>query len=247
MPNEVAPKGLLLDYGGTLVDEVRFDPRAGNEALLSRAVHKPAHVGIEQVLARANRVSLEVADRRDEFHLETPWPTLTRLIHEFLGIRFAEPMAELEMAFWKASVTTAPMPGAREALEQFHQSGVSMAVVSNCSFGQDVLRYELGKHGLTERLEFIAVSAEYLVRKPNVLLFETAAAKLGLACGDIWFVGDRLDTDVAGAQAAGMKAVWFHPGDDGPQSSESSILEVASWKELCRYYEALPARSRHAE
>lgn len=27
MPNELPPKGLLLDYGGTLVEEVRFDPR----------------------------------------------------------------------------------------------------------------------------------------------------------------------------------------------------------------------------
>src|SRR5215471_8022036 len=108
MQNELAPKGLLVDYGGTLVDEVRFDDRAGNEALLTRAVHRPPHISIEQVLARANRVSMEVAARRDEFQLETPWPTLTRLIHDFLGIRFGEPMAELEMAFWRASVTTTP-------------------------------------------------------------------------------------------------------------------------------------------
>jgi len=216
MPHDVAPKGLLLDYGGTLVEEVGYDPRAGTEALLARAVHVPAHTTIEQVLARVNRVSLEVAERRNVFQLETPWPTLTRLIYDFLGIRFAEPMAELEMSFWKASVTTMPMPGARETLEQLRRSGVRMGVVSNCSFSQDVLRYELGKHGLAERLEFIVVSAEYSVRKPNVLLFEMAAAKLGVACNDIWFVGDRLDTDVAGAKAAGMKAVRFQPGNATP-------------------------------
>jgi HAD superfamily hydrolase (TIGR01662 family) len=232
MPHEVTPKGLLLDYGGTLVEEVRFDRRAGTEALLARAVHVPAHISIEQVMARVNRVTMEVADRRDEFQLETPWPTLTRLIYDFLGIRFAEPMAELEMLFWKASVTTMPMPGAREALEHFHRSGVRMAVVSNCLYSPDVLRYELGKHGLTDRLEFIVVSAEYSVRKPHALLLETAAAKLGLACNDIWYVGDRLDTDVAGAKAAGMKAVWFQPGNASRQSSDDSILEVASWQEL---------------
>jgi HAD superfamily hydrolase (TIGR01662 family) len=235
MPNERAPKGLLLDYGGTLVEEVRFDVRAGNEALLARAVYKPAHIGIEQVLARAERISAEVAPRRDEFHLETPWPTLTRLIHDFLGIRFAEPMAELEMVFWKASITTIAMPGAREALEQLHKNGLRLAVVSNCSFGPDVLRFELAKHGLADRLEFIVVSAEYSVRKPNVLLFETAAAKLGVACEDIWFVGDRLDTDVAGAKAAGMKAVWFRPRSAGGQSPDASILQVSSWKELLQH------------
>jgi putative hydrolase of the HAD superfamily len=244
MQNEVAPKGLLLDYGGTLVEEVRFDDRAGNEALLARAVHNPAHISIEQVLARANRVSMEVAGRRDEFHLETPWPTLTRLIHDFLGIRFAEPMTELEMLFWRASVTTVPMPGAREALEHFHRSGLRMGVVSNCSFSQDVLRYELAKHGLADRLEFIVVSAEYSVRKPNVLLFETAAAKLGLACNEIWFVGDRLDTDVAGAKAAGMKAVWFQPGDTDPQSADASVLKVTSWKHLLHHYGERDAHQR---
>ena len=232
MPHKVAPKGLLLDYGGTLVEEVRSDARAGNEALLARALYRPAHITMEQVMARANRVSTEVAARRDEFHLETPWPTLTRLIHEYLGIQFAEPMAELEMAFWRASVTTTPMPGAREALEQFHRSGLRLAVVSNCAFSQDALRYELGKHGLADRLEFIVVSAEYSVRKPNPLLFETAAAKLGVACEEIWFVGDRLDTDVTGAKAAGMKAVWFQPGNTTELLSDSSILKVESWNDL---------------
>ena len=235
----MTPKGLLLDYGGTLVDEVRSDALAGNEALLARAVYKPAHITIEKVMARAERISVEVAGRRDKFHLETPWPTLTRLIHDYLGIRFAEPMAELEMAFWRASVTTTPMPGAREALEHLHRRGLRLAVVSNCAFSQDVLRYELGKHGLADKLEFIVVSAEYSVRKPNPLLFETAAAKLGVACADIWFVGDRLDTDVAGAKAAGMKAVWFQPGNTSQASPDASVLKVESWSGLLRSFESL--------
>jgi putative hydrolase of the HAD superfamily len=245
MPNHVEPRGLLLDYGGTLVEEVRSDARAGNEALLARAFYKPVQITIEQVMARANRVSVEVAARRDEFHLETPWPTLTRLIHDYLGIRYAEPMAELEMAFWKASVSTTPMPGAREALEQFHRSGLRLGVVSNCAFSQDVLRYELEKHGLAERLEFIVVSAEYSVRKPNPLLFETAAAKLGVACEEIWFVGDRLDTDVTGAKAAGMEAVWFQPGNHSQPSPDASVVKVESWNDLVlRFENTVRARLR---
>jgi HAD superfamily hydrolase (TIGR01662 family) len=233
--NQSPPKGLLLDYGGTLVEEAGFNPRAGNELLLARAVHRPEHIGLDQVLDRAKRVYAEVAARRDEFHLETPWPTLARLIYDFLGIRFEDPMAELEMAYWRASVTTKPMPGAREALEEFHRYGVRMGVVSNCLYGQDVIRYELAKHGLADRLMFVMVSAEYSVRKPNVLLFETAAAKLGIACKDIWFVGDRLDTDIAGAKAAGMKAIWFDPGDSQP--IDRADLKVASWGHLMRCYQ----------
>jgi putative hydrolase of the HAD superfamily len=233
--NELPPKGLLLDYGGTLVEEVGFDPRAGNELMLARAVHRPEHIRLDQVLDRANRVSADVAARRDEFHLETPWPTLSRLIYDFLGISFADPMAELEMAFWKASVKTKPMPGAREALEEFHRSGVRMGVVSNCSFGQDVIRYELAKHGLADHLMFVMVSAEYSVRKPNVLLFETAAAKLGITSKDIWFVGDRLDTDIAGANAAGMNTVWFDPGDS--RQINDADIKVAGWMDLMQRWQ----------
>ena len=188
----MAPKGILLDYGETLVREIGFDARAGNEVLLALASHTPPGLTIERVLERAQVVSKLVADRRDEFGIETPWPALTRLIHDFLGVGFDRAPAELELAFWKASVTTAEMPGACDALNEFHACGIPMGVVSNCSFGSEVLRYELEKYGLAEHLQFVMVSAEYAVRKPNFLLFTTAAARLGVAPEEIWFVGDRL-------------------------------------------------------
>ena len=153
------PKGVLVDYGETLVHETGYDPRAGNEFLLSRAVDVPPHLTLEDVLDRAARITNEVAARRDLHHVETPWPALTRLIHEFLGIRFSEPLAELELGFWKASVTTEAMPGAGEALEEFHRNNIPVGVVSNCSFRKEVLQYEFSKYGLDGFIDFIMVSA----------------------------------------------------------------------------------------
>lgn len=230
----IPPKGLLLDYGGTLVEEVGFDPCAGQELLLARAICQREDVTLEKVMDRANKVTAEVAARRDKFQLETPWSALTRLIYDFLGIRFADPLSELEMAFWKATVTTRPMSGAREALEEFHRLGLRIGVVSNCSFGQDVIRHELAKHGLAEHLEFIMVSAEYAVRKPHPLLFDTAAARLDVKPRDIWFVGDRLDADVAGAKAAGMTAVWFCPSTG--EKPDGADVVVAGWADLLRKF-----------
>ena len=237
----MSPQGLLLDYGGTLVEEVSVDLRAGNEWLLARASYRPADVSLEDVLERASRVTKEVAGRRDDVHLETPWPTLTRLIHDFFGIQFDTPMAELEMGFWKASVLTRPMPGARKALAQFRRSSVPSALVCNTSFSEAVIRYELGKHGLADHLAFIMVSADYSVRKPNVLLFETAAARLGIQRRDIWFMGDRLDTDIAGAKAAGMTAVWFNPSNRQDPSGGAD-LTVADWGTFMQH--VLEANSR---
>jgi HAD superfamily hydrolase (TIGR01509 family) len=198
--------------------------------LFALASHRRPGITLEQVLDRATRVSSDVAARRERWQVETPWSALTRLIYDFFGMEFAEPMAELEMAFWKASATTRPMPGAQAALADLHRSGLAAAVVSNSLFGHDVIRYELGKHGLADHLAFVMVSAEYAVRKPNVLLFDTAAARLGVEPADIWFVGDRLDTDMAGARAAGMTAVQFRPPPG--EQADGVDLTVTSWLEL---------------
>ena len=227
----MTPKGLLFDYGGTLVEETSVNLRAGNEWLLSRASYRPPHVTLGDVLERAARVTKEVSARRDEVQIETAWPTITRLIHDYFGIRFDEPMSQLELGYWKASVDTRVMPGAREALDQLHRCGLPMAVVSNTSFGEPVIRYELAQHGLTEHLAFVLVSSDYSVRKPNVLLFETAAARLNVLAPGIWFVGDRLDTDVAGAKAAGMTAVWFNAEGRAEPSSDVD-LTVTNWTDF---------------
>jgi hypothetical protein len=52
------------------------------------------------------------------------------------------------------------MPGARKALEKFHRSGLPLAAVCNTSFGEEVIRYELDKHGLADHLMFVSLSWE---------------------------------------------------------------------------------------
>jgi FMN phosphatase YigB (HAD superfamily) len=224
------PKGVLLDYGGTLVEEAGFDPRAGNVWLLGQASAVAPGLTMDAVLERAHRVAHEVADRRDKFGIEAPWASLTRLIHDYFGTRFSVPMAELERGFWDAAVTTLPIPGAHAALAAVAAAGVPMAVLSNASFGADVIRHDLAKHGLADHLAFVMVTADYVVRKPSALLLEVAAARLGVGASDIWVVGDRLDTDIAGARAAGMRGVWLKPPNVPP--SPLPDLTVRDWSEF---------------
>jgi putative hydrolase of the HAD superfamily len=227
------PRGLLFDYGGTLVEELEFNPRAGIERLL-RAANPPPAVDRDVIFARADRISREVADRRDVFQIETPWASLTRLIHDACGTRFTEPLADLELAFWNASVRTRPMPGARDALTMLKRSGIPMGVVSNSSFGQAIIRHELAKHGLADGLGVIVVSAEYAVRKPNPLIFEAAAGLLGVSPADVWFMGDRRDTDVIGARAAGMTPFLYSPQPMNDHAQREVI--AASWPDFVKNF-----------
>jgi HAD superfamily hydrolase (TIGR01549 family) len=227
------PRGLLFDYGGTLVEECSYDPRAGIEVLL-RAADPPPTADLDVILARADRVTREVADRRAIVHIETPWTSLTRLIHDGFGTRFGVPLADLELAFWDASVRTRPMPGVHEALAAFRQHAIPMGVVSNCSFGQRIIRHELAKHGLADHLSVIVVSADYAVRKPNPLLFEAAAGLLGVPPRDIWFVGDHVENDVGGARAAGMTAFLYATGSTADHADRDAAM--TTWPDLVRHF-----------
>ena len=225
-----APRGVLFDYGGTLVEEVGFDARAGVDLMLMHLTARPRSLGVADVLARVERVTREVSARRDAFQIEAPWPAVTRLIYDYFGVVFDQPLSELELQFWDATVTTRPMPGVREALVALAELGLPLGVVSNSSFRGAVIRHELAKHDLAGPLAVVVASADYAVRKPNPLLFETAAALLDVPPAEIWFVGDRLDTDVAGARAAGMVTVWLRPPND--PRDEAADLVVSSWSEL---------------
>jgi HAD superfamily hydrolase (TIGR01662 family) len=239
------PRGILVDYGGTLVVEGGFDARAGTEALLARAAYKNPELTLDAVVARAEAISAELSDRRDEFGVEVPWPNVTRLIHDYFGTRFDAPMSELELVFWKASVTTHAMPGAKEMLDELARRGIPVGVVSNCSFGSHVLAYELAKYGVGDTLAFIIVSAEYSVRKPKPYLFEVAAARLGVAPHDIWFIGDRVDKDVTGAAAAGMTPILFDPS--GQRADDAQLVSISSWGELRAHLDsAIASMSRPA-
>jgi HAD superfamily hydrolase (TIGR01662 family) len=224
----VRPRGVLIDFGGTLFEELGYDPRAGAEALLARAA--PSDVDRGRVMARMRVVADTVAARRQEAQLEAPFPLITRLVYDVLGVQFAEAMPVLERAFWTASTTIRPMPGVAEALATLRRAGASLGVVSNTMFAAETLRFALGEHGLAELFTCVVVSAEYAARKPNPALFEVAAALLRIPPEDIWFVGDALENDVAGARAAGMTPVWFRGA--GRPGAAQPALEVSSWTEL---------------
>jgi HAD superfamily hydrolase (TIGR01458 family) len=61
-------------------------------------------------------------------------------------------------------------------------------------------------------LEYATGREARLVGKPSPLLFRSAAHALGLDTGGLAMVGDSLETDIAGAQAAGCAGVLVRTG-----------------------------------
>jgi hypothetical protein len=41
-----------------------------------------------------------------------------------------------------------------------------------------------------------------------------------------------------------LKPIWFQPGNASQQSSDASILKVASWNDLLNHYQNLSAKNQ---
>jgi putative hydrolase of the HAD superfamily len=95
-------------------------------------------------------------------------------------------------------------PDVMPTLTRLRDRGIKLAVISNWD---DRLRPLLSALDLAQHFNAILVSAEAGMQKPDPAFFLEAARRLGVAVGEVAHVGDSPQEDLAGAQAAGMRAV----------------------------------------
>lgn len=76
----------------------------------------------------------------------------------------------------------------------------------------NILRIILERAQILGFFEVTVFSDEVGYNKPHRHMFETALKELRVETSEAIHVGDLLQTDVAGAKAMGMKAVWFNRG-----------------------------------
>lgn len=95
-----------------------------------------------------------------------------------------------------------------QTLDTLRAMKLKMGIVSNTFVHRDTLRQHLRQVGLDEFFPVQLYSYEFPWRKPDVRIFQEASKQIGVAPEKTLFVGDRVDTDVNGAFAAGMIPVF---------------------------------------
>lgn len=225
------PRGILFDLGDTLLEMERFDPVAGTARVLELAKN-PKGLRVEEIRELADELSAALASRREASMLEFPPHMVHRLVYEPHGITFGLSCEEVELEFWKVATRFAPEPEIEEVLDALRGLAVPMGIASNSAFSGRALSWELAHNGLSEYFEFLMSSADYGVRKPDPIFLRAGASKLGFEPSDLWYVGNSIRYDVAGALNAGMGAIWYNrikaPGDDGTKPD----AEVHGWREF---------------
>jgi FMN hydrolase / 5-amino-6-(5-phospho-D-ribitylamino)uracil phosphatase len=124
--------------------------------------------------------------------------------------------------------------GVAGALAALSGRGIRLGIICDVGFtASPVLLAHLERHGVLKYFDHWSFSDEVGVYKPHPKIFEHALTGLGAPDpGRCVHIGDRRRTDVAGAQAAGMRAVRvtaaFEDDDDGPPGD----IVLSSYEEL---------------
>ena len=195
-------RGVLLDALGTLVELQPPAPR------LRKALRELAGVDVGEEAA-AKGFAAEIAHYRanhlrggDEAGLDALRDDCAAVLREALG----EPgldAATVRRAMLDALEFRA-YPDAPPALRALSARGVRLVVASDwdCS-----LPYWLARTGLAELLDGAVSSAVVGEAKPSPAVFRAALEIAGASPAQALHVGDSVDKDVAGARAAGLRAV----------------------------------------
>ena len=128
------------------------------------------------------------------------------------------------------------MPGVSEVLPHL---AFPLALWANTRLAQQSdVRTWLGRAGLDRLFRWVITSVDAGARKPAPQFFEYALAQCGLAREDVLFIGNQLNTDVAGGQAFGISTVWLSGSEY--RSADETPCEASPTYTIRTLYE-LPA------
>ena len=120
-----------------------------------------------------------------------------------------------------------PYPDVAPALRELRERGLTLVVASNWDFS---LPEWLRPAGILELVDGVVTSAEVGAAKPSPRVFQRALAVAGVDPARALHVGDKVDNDIEGAAAAGVRGVLLQRDGSPPPGIEaiSSLSELAT-------------------
>jgi HAD superfamily hydrolase (TIGR01662 family) len=209
-----ALRGVLFDYGETLVHFRRPEAAlaAADAAIVALLASSKRRAPSAQDLRRLvlDRVEREVLDHQRGGELvEMSVLTTSRRAYAEAGIDvdgdLLDEVLRIEQeAWWQGAHLD---PAAIPLLDMLRAHGVRVGVCSNAPYRVRSLHAQLVFLGLDSHLDAVTFSAEVGWRKPSPRIFAAALRALGTEASSTVMVGDSEVHDIAGAHAAGMRAV----------------------------------------
>jgi putative hydrolase of the HAD superfamily len=128
-------------------------------------------------------------------------------------------------------------PDTVPTLKQFAGT-YSLGLLSNGA--PDLQRTKLEGSGLSSYFEQVLISGEVGFGKPDPRFFGMLLNRLGSTPEKALMIGDRLETDVQGAQGSGLRAVWLNRSGQAGDSRIVPDWEIASLDALIPILTGIP-------
>ncbi|MHC5146051.1 MAG: HAD family hydrolase [Planctomycetota bacterium] len=144
-------------------------------------------------------------------------------------------------------------PGTAAALQQLHEMGLKVGLLSNTFVHGATLERHLKDEGLLQWLPERFYSYDFDYRKPDARIFTEVAEAMGVVAERTIYVGDRVDNDLNGSLAAGMlpvlKKAYTNEKVKIPANSQciKTIAELPEWiRQHCELPASQePSKTRH--
>lgn len=121
------------------------------------------------------------------------------------------------------------VPGSVELLDALKRAGAWVAVATNGRKNDQLAK--LQRLGLLPRVDDVLISEELGCEKPSLEFFALAAKRARCQACECVVVGDLWNTDIVGATASGMSAVWLNRYQRDPQAN-AAATEIRSFQPL---------------
>lgn len=210
MPQRDGPSGthpvrlVLLDIGGPI-----YDDRSYARALLA---------GLRNLAGPVDEAEFQaVYDRQRQLQSGSLRQALT---DHFLGGGDRGTLAKAAAARWQYQPDDLHgdvLPTLRILAARYR-----LAVVAN---QRSLVRFALERDCVAPFISDWAISDDVGAEKPDPRIFRHALDSAGVPPSEAVHVGNRLDTDVRGARAVGLRTVWLLRGEAPPAPTPAQLSE----------------------
>jgi len=142
-----------------------------------------------------------------------------------LQLGFSLPLSQALTADYFLSYTRfcVGFPNMVETLRLLRDRGLKLAIVTNASasFQKAAIQALRIEHMFCA----IVISEAEDLRKPDRRIFDLTLRRLGVVPAEAVFVGDHPETDILGAQNAGMRAIWKRDDYWGPCPFADALID----------------------
>ena len=119
------------------------------------------------------------------------------------------------------------------------EGGELIAAAKNRTFKDHDGKLSMDAGGFVSALEYAAQKEARILGKPSRDFYSLACAMVGAEPGDVVMIGDDIESDVAGAQAAGLRGILVRTGKFSPEDLERGITPDMSAENFAEAVERL--------